>query len=237
MPKKQSLKLKRQCRKYGDMLDRKDGRKNIYRIVKQIIHQNKDVTESNCIKDVNGKVVTDGNKVRLTWKEYFDKLLNEENVWEKDSLDYVDVVQGPSERIAEEEVKEAIGAMKMGKATGPSGAVLEMLKTAGEDGVTWMTELFNQTVSDRKIPDEWRKSWVITVYKGKGDALDCGSYRGIKLLEHAMKVFERIIEKRARAKVKLDEMQFGFSPGKSTIDVILIVRQLQEKYLSKNKEL
>ena len=59
------------------MLDREDGRKNIYKIVKQITPQNKDVTESNCIKDENGKVATDGNKVRLTWKEYFDKLLNE----------------------------------------------------------------------------------------------------------------------------------------------------------------
>ena len=77
---------------------------------------------------------------------------------------YVDVVQGPSERITQEEVKDAIGAMKMGKATGPSGVVSEMLKAAGEDGVKWMTGLFNQVVSDGKIPDEWRKSWVVTVY-------------------------------------------------------------------------
>ena len=34
---------------------------------------------------------------------------------------------------------------------------------------------------------------MINVYKGKGDALECGSYRGIKLLEHAMKVFERVV--------------------------------------------
>ena len=64
------------------MLDREDGRKNIYRRVKQITNQNKDVTESNCIEDKDEKIVTDGNKVRLTWKEYFDKFLNEENVWE-----------------------------------------------------------------------------------------------------------------------------------------------------------
>ena len=36
----------------------------------------------------------------------------------------------------------------------------------------------------------------LSVYKGKGDALDCGSYRGIKLLDQAMKVFERVIEGR-----------------------------------------
>ena len=34
------------------------------------------------------------------------------------------------------------------------------------------------------------------MYKGKGDALECGSYRGIKLLDQVMKVMERVIEKR-----------------------------------------
>ncbi len=49
-----------------------------------------------------------------------------------------------------------------------------------------------------KIPEDWSKSWMVSIYKGKGDALECNSYRGIKLLEHAMKVFERVIEARQR---------------------------------------
>ena len=32
--------------------------------------------------------------------------------------------------------------------------------------------------------------------KNNGDALTCGSYSGIKLLEHAMKLLERVIEGR-----------------------------------------
>ena len=76
-----------------------------------------------------------------------------------------------------------------------------------------------------------------SVYKGKGDALECGSYRGIKLLDQVMKVMERVIEKRIRSRVQLDEMQFGFRPGRGTTDAIFIVRQLQEKYLGKKKEL
>ena len=64
-----------------------------------------------------------------------------------------------------------------------------------------------------------------------------GAYRGIKLLEHGMKVLERVIEGRLRKIVKIDSMQFGFMSGRNMTDAIFIVRQLQEKYLAKNKEL
>ena len=37
--------------------------------------------------------------------------------------------------------------------------------------------------------------------------------------------------------MKIDSMQFGFMPGRGTTDAIFIVRQLQEKYLAKKKDL
>ena len=104
-------------------------------------------------------------------------------------------------------------------------------------GTMWMTDVCNAVVRDGKIPEDWSRSWMVNVYKGKGDALTCGSYRGIKLLEHAMKVLERVIEGRVRKIVKIDDMQFGFMAGRSTTDAIVIDRQLQEKYLARNKEL
>ena len=45
------------------------------------------------------------------------------------------------------------------------------------------------------------------------------------------------IEGRLRKIVKIDSMQFGFMSGRSTTDAIFIVRQLQEKYLAKSKDL
>ena len=66
-------------------------------------------------------------------------------------------------------------------------------------------------------------------------------YNGsIKMLEHALRVLERVIEEIVWKIVKIkiiDNMQFGFMAGWSKTGAILIVRQLQEKYLAKKKDL
>jgi len=57
------------------------------------------------------------------------------------------------------------------------------------------------------------------------------------LLEHAMKVVERIFEHRIRQQIEVDDMQFGFMKGKGTTDAIFTVRQMQENFRVKGKKL
>lgn len=127
--------------------------------------------------------------------------------------------------------------MKSGKAGGPTELVGEMIRAAGQAGVKKMTEICNMVVNEGKIPRDWELSTLVPIYKGKGDPLECGSYRAIKLLEHGMKVLERVLERRLREKVSINGMQFGFMPGKGTTDAIFVVRQLQEKFLVKKRAL
>ena len=101
----------------------------------------------------------------------------------------------------------------------------------------WLTKLCNQVVHEGTIPSDWTNSVLVPVFKGKGDPMTCGSFRAIKLLEHGMKVLERVLERRLRQQVTIDCMQFGFMPGKGTIDAIFIIRQLQEHHRVKNKTL
>ena len=67
--------------------------------------------------------------------------------------------------------------------------------------------------------------------------MECGSYRGIKLLQRAMKVVERIFENRIRQQIDMGDMQFGFIKGKGTTVAIFIVRHIQEKSIAKGKKL
>ena len=47
---------------------------------------------------------------------------------------------------------------------------------------------------------------MVPNFKGKGDAISFGAYRGVKLLEHAMKIVEKILERRLWRIVKVDKM-------------------------------
>ena len=63
----------------------------------------------------------------------------------------------------------------------------------------------------------------------------------MKLIEHAMKIIERVLERRMQTLVNLNKMQFAFMPGKETVNAIFIVGRMQEKYQKKdnvtNKEI
>ena len=224
-------------KRFGEELDEEDRNGGVFRAAKQIVKSNRDIVGGGCVKDTSGKIIVDDDQLLETWRAHYEKLANEEFPWNRDTLQSVEPVCGPCERISTEEVRSAIKKMKNNKAAGPSGVVADMLKAAGDVGTLWVTEVCNHIVMEGRIPADWCSSWMVNVYKGKGDALECGSYRGIKLLEHVLKVFERVIEERVRRIVKIDDMQFGFMAGKGTTDAIFIVRQLQEKYLASKKDL
>jgi hypothetical protein len=192
--------------------------------------------------------VVEKDEMKEVWRGYYERLMNEEFDWSREGLGEVGEEGGGevwrSDKIIfrDEEVREAIRRMKEEKAAGPTGVVAEMFKAMGEDGVRRMTELCNEVVREGKIPEDWSRSWMVSIYKGKGDALECGSYRGVKLLEHGLKVFERVVEARLRrnimeGRICIDDMHFGFMPGRGTTDAVFVVRQVQEKYLQKRREL
>ena len=74
--------------------------------------------------------------------------------------------------------------------------------------------LMKGVYEQEKIPTEWRDSVIIPIYKEKGDIQDCGNYRGIKLLSHTMKIWERITDRTLREETTIGNEQFGFMPGR-----------------------
>ena len=154
-------------------------------MAKQMVKERQDITGLNCIKGASGKVTVDDKGIKDSWKEYMEKLMNEENEW--DHKISAEVKEGPADCIRIAEVRAVLKKMKRHRAPGLSGLVAEIIQATVDIGTQWISDLCNGIV---------KESVVLPIYKGKGDHMECGSYRGIKLLEHAMKVVERIFEHR-----------------------------------------
>uniref|UniRef100_A0A3B3I9A4 ribonuclease H n=1 Tax=Oryzias latipes TaxID=8090 RepID=A0A3B3I9A4_ORYLA len=219
-----------------DRLDTKEGEKDLYRLARQRDRDGKDVLQIRVIKDRDGKVLTTQESVQKRWKEYFEELMNVENDRERREEDVVVVEQEVAE-IGKDEVRKALKRMKSGKAVGPDDVPVEVWKCLGETAVEFLTRLFNRILESEKMPEEWRRSVLVPIFKNKGDTQNCSNYRGIKLMSHTMKLWERVVEARLRKKVEICEQQYGFMPRKSTTDAIFALRMLMEKYREGQKEL
>ncbi|KAK9148382.1 hypothetical protein Scep_007139 [Stephania cephalantha] len=219
-------------------LGNRDGEKYIYRLAKLRDKQKQDLSHVRCIKDENQNVLTREEDIKERWRSYFDSLFNDsqvdtiidENPHQERNVNY-------TRNIGIVEVKEALKRMKIGKACGPDEIPIEVWKCLGEIGLTWLTKLFNKILKSKRMPMDWRRSTLVPIFKNKGDIQSCSNYRGIKLMSHTMKLWERIIDNRLRRETTISENQFGFMPGRSTMEAIFLVRRLLEKYRENKKDL
>ena len=69
---------------------------------------------------------------------------------------------------------------KIGKAPGPTEVYPEMTLAGGDVGIRVLMELCHRILDGKGMPEDWATSVVIHIYKGKGDIMICGMYRGCK---------------------------------------------------------
>ena len=138
-----------------------------------------------------------------------------------------------------EEIEKAIGQTNLGRASGEDGIPAEIYKAAGPNGPEAFHDLLLSIWEEEKIPDDFRDALIVSLYKNKGSKSDCGNYGSISLLSIAGKILGRVILNRLIqvSEQNPPEAQCGFRPGRSTVDMIFAMRQLQEKSIEQNMPL
>ena len=127
-------------------------------------------------------------------------------------------------------IEMALRNMKNGKAAGPDNLPIEVWQSFGITGVNTLKEPLNKITDKEKIRNIWRKRILIPIFKNKGDIMNCGKYRGIKLMYNSMKLCERVHDNRLRNIVSISEERVGFVKGNSTTGAVFALRQLQVRY-------
>jgi len=115
-------------------------------------------------------------------------------------------------------------------APGLSGLVAEVIRATGDVGIQWILDLCNGIVKEGGVPGDWKSGVVLPICRGKGDPVECGSCRGIGLLEHAIKVVEGIFGYIVWWRIEIDDMRFGFMRGGGASDAIFVARQMQASF-------
>ena len=98
----------------------------------------------------------------------------------------------------------ALKGMKHGKAMGPDGIPVGSGRAWGR-GVDMFLDLLQKIFEQEKMLEEWRDSLIVPIFKQKEDIQDSGNYRGIKMISHTMKIWERIVDRRLSEETSIGE--------------------------------
>lgn len=187
-------------------------------------------------------LIKDQEGLSRRWQEHFSNLLNRPSSVDADALNQIPQ-QPMQDSLAEpptiDEIKKAIHQTNSGRASGKDGIPAEIYKAAGPNALEAFHDVLLSIWEEEEMPDDFRDALIVSLYKNKGSKSDCGNYRGISLLSIAGKIFARVILNRliTVSEQNLPEAQCGFRPGRSTVDMIFAMRQLQEKCIEQNMPL
>jgi len=107
---------------------------------------------SNCLKGVLGKVTVDENGISFSWKEYTEKLMNEENEWYHRIS--AGAKEGPADCIRIDDFAAALKKIKRHKSQGLSGLVAEMIQATEDVGTEYILNLGIRIVKEGCISED-----------------------------------------------------------------------------------
>ena len=88
---------------------------SIFCFLERVKNQGKDLEGGRCFRGRDGRLgFIEVDKAKI-WNEHMEKIANKENKW--DHMVETNVVEGPVEKVARNEIVEAMQKMNSGKAT------------------------------------------------------------------------------------------------------------------------
>ena len=140
--------------------------------------------------------------------------------------------------ITEEKVRNAIDKLNEQSASGPDGIPARVIKELKEEMVKPLSILFQKSMDNGKIPDEWRDAEVTPIFK-KGSKADPANYRPVSLTVIIGKTMERIVKEEVMRHVEsnghISDAQHGFRAGRSPQTNLIEFMNETTKWLDEGK--
>ena len=126
--------------------------------------------------------------------------------------------------ISEYEVFQLLNDLKVSKSTGIDSIPSRVLKISAEIISPSLAWIFNFCIKTGVYIDDWKKAWVVPIYKSE-NRKKCENYRPISILLIISKIFERSVFNQLyeflNSNSLLFKHQFGFRPKNSTLAALI----------------
>ena len=167
---------------------------------------------------IDDKLVVDPKEQADALNNYFSSVFTRCNVAppSKESLAGIEILENVE--ITEECIKDEIVRLKKVAAPGPDNITNRILIELCDEIAKPLAKLFNKSMADGKILDDWRLSNVSPIYKQKGSKSQPGNYRPVSLTSNVCKLMEKIINRALGKHLDngvLYNSQCGFRKGRS----------------------
>ena len=103
-------------------------------------------------------------------------------------------------------VLKLLNGLKIHKTPGPNGLDARVLKECSSEIAPLLAFIYNESLAQGTVPDDWRQANVAPVYK-KGEKYDAANYRPVSLTCICCKTSEHIIVSNINKKVQVGKDQ------------------------------
>nr|VZI28302.1 unnamed protein product [Spirometra erinaceieuropaei] len=180
-------------------------------------------------------LLTEKTQILQRWAEHFRGVLNRPSAISDAAIERLPQVETNVDLDLPPSLQETIRAVQQlssGKAPGSDAIPAEVYKHGGPQLMDHLTALFQEMWRQGEVPQDFKDTTIVHLYKRKGNRQVCDNHRGISLLNIAGKSFARILLNSLNNHLEqglLPESQCCFRPHRGTTDMIFAARQLQEK--------
>ena len=137
-------------------------------------------------------------------------------------------------KITEKDVNAVLKHLKKDKSQGPDEIHPMLLREAADELTSPLTKLFNQTMKEGHIPQDWKRANITPIHK-KGRKDEAENYRPISLTSVVCKVIEQVMKKQItdflEGKGFYSKHQHGFRTGRSCLTNLLETFESWTQYL------
>ena len=181
---------------------------------------------------VGGQIITDSDRQRECWAEYYEVLGKPDDVCEEYSraVENMRLLAAMSEDTcvtSTKEIENIINKLNRNKAPDKQGLKAEHLSLLPPTAVTALASIFNSIIRSRKVPPILKHAYKLPIPKPRKDPKIQDNFRGITVTSIFLKVLEAIcIEQEAGTLNKdLSDLQFGFTEGRSPAMASLLITE------------